>query len=78
MELDKLTRFKEYGEFILRKIDSVPQRPSQQEDWVPTSLDDCLMGLREAAQKTMELAASPVKIGVMGEFSSGKICCWVV
>ncbi|MBE9056832.1 dynamin family protein [Sphaerospermopsis sp. LEGE 08334] len=72
MELDKLTRFKEYGEFILRKIDSVPQHPSQQEDWVPTSLDDCLMRLREAAQKTVEMATSPVKIGVMGEFSSGK------
>ncbi|WP_071187325.1 dynamin family protein [Trichormus sp. NMC-1] len=72
MEPDKLARFKEYGEFILRKIDSVPQRPSQQEDWVPTSLDDCLMRLREAAQKTIELATSPVKIGVMGEFSSGK------
>jgi GTPase SAR1 family protein len=72
MEPDKLTRFKEYGEFILRKIDSVPQRPSQQEDWVPTSLDDCLMRLREAAQKTVEMATSPVKIGVMGEFSSGK------
>ena len=63
---------KEYGEFILRQIDSVPQRPSQEEDWVPTSLDDCLLRLREAAQKTVELANSPVKIGVMGEFSSGK------
>jgi len=28
MEPDKLSRFKEYGEFILRKIDSVPQFPS--------------------------------------------------
>jgi hypothetical protein len=63
---------KEYGEFILRKIDSVPQRPSQEEDWVPTSLDDCLLRLREAAEKTVELANSPVKIGIMGEFSSGK------
>lgn len=72
METDKLTRFKEYGEFILSKIDSVPQHPSQQEDWVPTSLDDCLNRLREAAQKTVELATSPVKIGIMGEFSSGK------
>ena len=72
MEPDKLARLKEYGEFILRKIDSVPQRPSQEEDWVPTSLDDCLLRLREAAQKTVELANSPVKIGVMGEFSSGK------
>ncbi|MBD2667456.1 hypothetical protein B6N60_01704 [Richelia sinica FACHB-800] len=72
MEPDKLARLKEYGEFILRKIDSVPQRPSQHEDWVPTSLDDCLVKLQEAAQKTVELATSPVKIGVMGEFSSGK------
>lgn len=72
MEPDKLARLKEYGEFILRKIDSVPQRPSQEEDWVPTSLDDCLLRLREAAEKTVELATSPVKIGIMGEFSSGK------
>ena len=72
MEPDKLARLKEYGEFILRKIDSVPQRPSQEEDWVPTSLDDCLLRLREAAENTIKLATSPVKIGVMGEFSSGK------
>ena len=72
MEPDKLARLKEYGEFILRKIDSVPQRPSQEEDWVPTSLDDCLLRLREAAENTVKLATSPVKIGVMGEFSSGK------
>ena len=72
MEPDKLARLKEYGEFILRKIDSVPQRPSQEEDWVPTSLDDCLLRLREAAEKTVELSNSPVKIGIMGEFSSGK------
>lgn len=72
MEPDKLARLKEYSEFILRKIDSVPQRPSQEEDWVPTSLDDCLLRLQNAAQKTVELATSPVKIGIMGEFSSGK------
>ncbi|MDZ8109094.1 MAG: proteasome protein [Nostoc sp. DedQUE12a] len=72
MEPDKLASFKEYGEFILRKIDSVPEYPSQQEDWVPASLDDCLRRLREAAEKTVDLATSAVKIGVMGEFSSGK------
>ncbi|MFH7026715.1 MAG: dynamin family protein [Heteroscytonema crispum UTEX LB 1556] len=72
MEPDKLDRFKEYGESILRKIDSVPQQPSRQEDWVPASLDDCLVRLREAAEKVIEFATSPVKIGVMGEFSSGK------
>ncbi|MBU7584960.1 MAG: proteasome protein [Nostoc sp. TH1S01] len=72
MELEKLAYFKEYGEFILQKINSVPQYPSQQEDWVPASLDECLARLRETAEKTIELATSPVKIGVMGEFSSGK------
>ncbi len=72
MELKKLDCFKKYGEFILQKIESVPQYPSQQETWVPASLDDCLIRLREAAEKTVELATSPVKIGVMGEFSSGK------
>ena len=30
------------------------------------------MRLREAAEKTVELATSPVRICVMGEFSSGK------
>jgi len=72
MEPEKLDRFQKYGESILRKIDSVPQQPSQQEDWVPVSLDDCLIHLREAAEKTVKLATSSVKIGVMGEFSSGK------
>ena len=72
MEPEKLDRFQKYGESILRKIDSVPQQPSKQEDWVPASLDDCLIHLRKAAEKTVELATSSVKIGVMGEFSSGK------
>jgi hypothetical protein len=72
MKLEQLDCFKEYGEFILEKLESVPQYPSKQEDWIPTSLDDCLLRLREAAEKTVELATSPVRIGVMGEFSSGK------
>ncbi|MBW4564403.1 MAG: proteasome protein [Mojavia pulchra JT2-VF2] len=72
MDTENLERFKEYGEFILQKIDSVPEYPSKQEDWVPASLDECLFRLRETADKTVEIATSPVKIGVMGEFSSGK------
>ncbi|BAY25276.1 hypothetical protein NIES2100_50820 [Calothrix sp. NIES-2100] len=72
METEQLERYKEYGEFILQKLDSVPEYPSKQEDWVPASLDESLFRLREAAEKTVELATSPVKIGVMGEFSSGK------
>ncbi|MBD2203452.1 proteasome protein [Calothrix sp. FACHB-1219] len=72
METEQLERYKKYGEFILQKLDSVPEYPSKQEDWVPASLDESLFRLREAAEKTVELATSPVKIGVMGEFSSGK------
>jgi hypothetical protein len=72
MELEKLERLQKYGESILQKIDSAPRNPSKQEDWVPASLDECLARLRESAEKTVELATSPVKIGVMGEFSSGK------
>ncbi|WP_414578769.1 proteasome protein [Anabaena sp. CCY 9402-a] len=72
MELEKIGCFKEYSEIILEKINSVPQNPSKQEDWIPTSLDECILRLREAAEKTIGLATSPVKIGVMGEFSSGK------
>ncbi|WP_017714818.1 dynamin family protein [Kamptonema formosum] len=72
MEPDKLRRFKEYGESVLQKLDSVPMRPSLQENWVPASLDGCLDRLRDAANKTVEQASSPVKIGVMGEFSAGK------
>lgn len=72
MELEKIGRFKEYGEIILEKINSVPQNLCHQEDWIPTSLDECIFRLREAAVKTVNFATSPVKIGVMGEFSSGK------
>ncbi len=61
MELDKLTRFQDYGEFILRKIDSVPLHLSQQEDWIPSRLDECLLQLRGAAEKTVEMANSPIK-----------------
>ena len=67
-----LDSYKQYGESILQKIDLVPPNPSKLEDWVPASLDDCLIQLGKAAQKTVELATSPVKIGVMGEFSAGK------
>ncbi|MFB2891593.1 dynamin family protein [Aerosakkonemataceae cyanobacterium BLCC-F50] len=72
MEPEKLCDLKEYGQSILQRLDSVPQNPSQHEDWVPATFDECLIRLREAASKTVELATSPVKIGVMGEFSSGK------
>ncbi len=72
MAPETLDSYKQYGESILQKLDLVPPNPSKLEDWVPASLDDCLIKLGKAAQKTVEFATSPVKIGVMGEFSSGK------
>ena len=72
MTPETLDSYKRYGESILQKLDLVPQNPSKLEDWVPASLDDCIVKLGKAAHKTVELATSPVKIGVMGEFSSGK------
>ncbi|NEP01027.1 MAG: proteasome protein [Symploca sp. SIO2E9] len=68
----KLDELKKYGESILQELDLVPQNPSSQEDWVPAGIDGCIERLRDLAKKTIELASSPVKIGVMGEFSSGK------
>ena len=72
MTPETLNSYKRYGESILQKLDLVPPNPSKLEDWVPASLDDCLIQLGKAAQKTVEFATSPVKIGVMGEFSAGK------
>ncbi|MCM0588948.1 MAG: proteasome protein [Gloeotrichia echinulata DEX184] len=72
MVLDNLKEYKEKGESLLQQLESVPQNLHLQGDWVPASLDECVVKLREAAEKTIELASSPVKIGVMGEFSSGK------
>ncbi|MBO1351715.1 MAG: dynamin family protein [Hormoscilla sp. GUM202] len=70
MELEKLGQYKEYGESVLQGLEAVDNQ--QLPDWVPLDLRQSLESLRQAATKTVELASSPVKIGVMGEFSSGK------
>lgn len=69
MELEKLGQYKEYGESVLQGLEATNQPLP---DWVPLDLRQSLESLRQAATKTVELASSPVKIGVMGEFSSGK------
>ncbi|MGK7901677.1 MAG: dynamin family protein [Hormoscilla sp.] len=69
MELEKLGQYKEYGESVLQGLEGVKQPLP---DWVPLDLRHSLESLRQAATKTVERASSPVKIGVMGEFSSGK------
>ncbi len=72
MVLEKLREFKEYAESVLQNLESVAQNPPPQENWVPAELTNCIERIREAAIRTARTASSPVKIGVMGEFSSGK------
>ena len=72
MATERLQKFQEYGNFILEKIRLVAKHPDLQKDWVPSRLRPCIDRLQEAARKTVDRASSPVKIGIMGEFSSGK------
>ncbi|OYE03079.1 dynamin family protein [Nostoc sp. 'Peltigera membranacea cyanobiont' 232] len=71
--LNKLHKYKEYGESILRGLKSLkPYQSSANEILDNRQLQDCLKSLKDTANKTVELASSPVKIAIMGEFSSGK------
>ncbi|KAB8334066.1 dynamin family protein [Scytonema tolypothrichoides VB-61278] len=70
--VEKLRRYKEYGESVIQSLELVSQNPPPQESWVPNSLHESLQRLQQSAQRTVQLASSPVKIGIMGEFSSGK------
>lgn len=72
MASEPLHAFREYGDSILNKIRLVAKHPDLKKDWVPARLPQCIDRLQEAARKTVDRASSPVKIGVMGEFSSGK------
>lgn len=69
--LEKLNKYKEYGESILNGITSFNENQSLPDE-VPPQLSECLEKLKEYAEKTKERAASPVKIAIMGEVSSGK------
>lgn len=71
MVQEQLHRLKEYGELIIQRINLLSQQKSLP-DWIPLELNNNLQKLEQAARKTIELASSPVKIGVMGEFNSGK------
>ncbi|NJM73976.1 MAG: dynamin family protein [Scytonema sp. RU_4_4] len=72
MAVEKLRRYKEYGESVIQSLELVSQNPPPQESWVPNSLHESIQRLQQSAQRTVQLASSPVKIGIMGEFSSGK------
>jgi hypothetical protein len=71
--LENLYKYKEYGESVLRVVKSLePYKSSANEILDNPKLKDCLKSLKDAAENTVKLASSPVKIAVMGEFSSGK------
>jgi hypothetical protein len=71
--LEDLHKYKEYGESLLRVVKSLePYKSSANEILDNPKLKDCLKSLQDAAENTVKLASSPVKIAVMGEFSSGK------
>mgnify|MGYP002777026604 CR=1 FL=1 len=71
--LEKLHKYQEYGDSILRELNSLPQNQSSANNILDNpELQDCLKNLKQGASRTVEFASSPVKIAVMGEFSSGK------
>ncbi|MCP6759499.1 MAG: dynamin family protein [Fischerella sp. CENA71] len=72
MAIAQLSRYKEYGESVLQSLELVSQNPPPQESWFPQSIHENIQNLKESAQRVVEIASSPVKIGIMGEFSSGK------
>ncbi|WP_420798678.1 dynamin family protein [Aetokthonos hydrillicola] len=72
MAVEQLRRYREYGESVLQSLELVSQNPPPKESWVPNSIHESIQRLQQSAQRTVELASSPVKIGIMGEFSSGK------
>ncbi len=72
MAVEQLRRYKEYGESVLQSLDLVSQNPPPRDNWVPTTIHESTQRLQQSAKRVVELASSPVKIGIMGEFSSGK------
>ncbi|PLZ60121.1 dynamin family protein [Fischerella thermalis WC344] len=72
MAIAQLRQYKEYGESVLQSLELVSQNPPPQESWFPNSIHENIQRLKASAQRVVEIASSPVKIGIMGEFSSGK------
>ncbi|QFS52318.1 dynamin family protein [Nostoc sphaeroides] len=71
--LENLHQYKEYGESVLRVVKSLEAYQSSGNEILDNpKVEDCRKSLKDAAENTVKLASSPVKIAVMGEFSSGK------
>ncbi|MBD2616211.1 hypothetical protein H6G94_34050 [Nostoc punctiforme FACHB-252] len=71
--LKNLHKYKEYSDNLLRGLKSLElYQPSANEILDNRQLQNCLNSLKDAANKTVELATSPVKIAVLEKFSGGK------
>jgi Dynamin family len=73
---EQLNQFKNYAQEILQKLQeyryAISQEHSTEGTKVPDNLSTCIDNIEKAAKKVVNQASSSVKIGVMGEFSSGK------
>lgn len=67
-----LNGIRDYGDRIIYELKIVPAQPSNQLNGIPPSLDQAIANLKNAAQETVKKASSGVKIGILGEFGSGK------
>jgi Dynamin family len=67
-----LTEHQQYAQSLLENLSTIPAHPSQEYHWIPSSLDQAIANLMVAAKKTGDRASLGVKIGILGEFSSGK------
>jgi hypothetical protein len=65
---ENLLHYQEYAESIGRTINLSSQEWSE----VPDSIREIIQRIQRNAQKTLELASKPVRIGITGEFSTGK------
>lgn len=68
----KLIKFKEFALTIAQKTRSISRERLAQEVWGTSELFDCLEQISTMASKLEVKATSPVAIGIVGEFSSGK------
>src|SRR4051794_27749580 len=65
---EQIRPYKTFAESVLAELERDRQQP-----WAAGAEAAGLLGeVEEAARKVIERASAPVKIGVVGEFSSGK------
>src|SRR6516162_3687639 len=64
-EADKIRKLKTYAQGVLAALEAEPPATD-------TGIKSLLQTIRSAAQETIRRSGAPVKIGILGEFNSGK------